>query len=247
MIDRDLSLKLKSFNKNGFIILKVFNNKSIDKYKNKIIKNLKKSAKQKSIKSLNSLTKLENFFSSVSKEESEKLMDRNTRTIRIDVSDANLIFNKNIRGLLSYFSDKDYKIFRNADKRPWNGKEVKNLAGFRIVRPNSKNVAGFHSDHYNLQNFRFTLWVPLEGFNKKYTLKMIPGSHVYKHKKNVTAKNSNGTATLLKEEYFNKLKKPYRPNLKPGEAILLHPYLIHGNSVNFGNKTRVSLEIRIGV
>ena len=84
MIDRDLSLKLNSFNKNGFIILKVFNNKSIDKYKNKIIKNLKKSAKQKSMKSLNSLTKLENYFSSVSKEESEKLMDRNTRTIKID-------------------------------------------------------------------------------------------------------------------------------------------------------------------
>lgn len=245
MIDQELSLKLKSFNKNGFIVLKIFDNKSIDKYKKKIINNLKKSAKQKSINSLNSLTKLDNYFSSVTSNENKKLMDRDTRTIKIDAHDVNLI-DKKLKNLLAYFSDKDYKIVRNGDKWSWNGKDIENHAGFRIVKPNSKNVAGFHSDHYNLENFRFTLWVPLEGFDQKYSLKMIPGSHIYKHKKNVTTKNSNGTASLLKEEYLDTLKKPYRPNLKKGEVILLHPYLIHGNSTNLGNKTRASLEIRIG-
>ena len=37
MRDKELSSKLKSFNENGFIVLKVFNNKIIDKYKKKII------------------------------------------------------------------------------------------------------------------------------------------------------------------------------------------------------------------
>jgi len=254
MRDQKLSSKLKSFNENGFIILKVFTNKIIDKYKKKILKNLKKSAKQKSIKSIDSLTKLEDYFSFISKDQHKKLMDRDTRTIKIDASDADLIFNtKNFKGLLNYFSDKDYEILRNRDKWSWKGKDSKNQAGFRIVKPSSEllekkttNIAGYHSDHYNLKNFRFTLWIPLAGFNKKYSLKMIPGSHIYKHKNNVTAKNPNGAATLLKHKYLNIFKKPYRPNLKPGEAILFHPYLIHGNAINLGNKTRVSLELRIG-
>ena len=247
MIDRKLNSKIRSFNENGFIVLKVFNNKIIEKYKNKIIQNLKKSANQKSISSLNSLKKLDNYFSSVTVDENEKLMDRKTRTIKIDDPDAKLIFNKHLSGLLSYFSDNEYKILRNVDKLSWRGKDIKNFAGFRIVKSHSKKVAGFHSDHYNLKDFRFTLWVPLVGFNEKYSLKVIPGSHIYKHRENVTKKNINGSARLLRSEYLNKLNKPYRPNLKSGEAILMHPYLIHGNSTNLGKKSRVSLEIRIGV
>ena len=90
------------------------------------------------------------------------------------------------------------------------------------------------------------MWVPLVGFNNQYSLNIIPGSHIYKHKRNVTIKNPNGKATLLKKKYLKKFNKPFRPNLKPGEAILLHPYLIHGNSINLGNKLRISKEIRIG-
>ena len=102
MIDQELNLKLKSFNRDGFIILKIFDNKSIDRYKIKIIENLKKSAKQKSINSLNSLKKLDNYFSSVTSDENKKLMDRETRTIKIDNHDVNLI-DKKLKGLLGYF------------------------------------------------------------------------------------------------------------------------------------------------
>ena len=57
----------------------------------------------------------------------------------------------------------------------------------------------------------------------------------------------NNVGAYINDVYLNKLNKPYRPNLKSGEAILMHPYLIHGNSTNLGKKSRVSLEIRIGV
>ena len=89
------------------------------------------------------------------------------------------------------------------------------------------------------------MWIPLIGFNNKYSLNIIPGNHIYKHKKNVTTKNLNGKATLFKKTYLKKFNKPLRPNLKPGEAIILHPYLIRGNSINLGKKLRASKEIRI--
>tara|TARA_B100001175_G_scaffold317925_1_gene337666 strand:- start:6060 stop:6791 length:732 start_codon:yes stop_codon:yes gene_type:complete len=236
---------LKEFNENGFAVLKVFNKKTIEKYKKKVLNNLKKSAEKKSIKSLRKLKRLENYFSFISDEDHVKLMDRETRTIKIDNADTKTIMKEKFGKIFSYFSDKEYKIFRSNGVYSWAGSDITNYAGFRIVKPKSQKVAGYHSDHYNLKNFRFTAWVPLVGFSNKYSLNLLPGSHLIKHPNSATTVNNIGTATLIKNEYVNKFKKPFRPNLKPGEVILFHPYLIHGNSVNLGKTLRVSFEIRI--
>ena len=90
------------------------------------------------------------------------------------------------------------------------------------------------------------MWVPLIGFNNKYSLTMIPGSHYYKHTKDETIKNNIGSAQLFSKNYLKKFSKAFRPNLKPGEVILFHPYLIHGNAKNLGKTMRASLEIKIG-
>ena len=44
--------------------------------------------------------------------------------------------------------------------------------------------------------------------------------------------------------YFSKLKS-IRANLKPGQAIIFHPNLIHGGSINNGIYTRISIEVRL--
>ena len=74
MTTEELKLLLNDFNRNGFIILKVFNKEIILKYKKKLLKKLKISAKAKSIKSLRSLTKLEDYFSFINKDDHKKLM-----------------------------------------------------------------------------------------------------------------------------------------------------------------------------
>lgn len=239
-------IKLDRFNKDGFIIEKVFSRKLINSFKNKLLINLKKSAKKKSITSIKNIKKLEEYFITVSKEEHEMLMDRETRTIRIFKSEVDSILNQKVKNLLSFYSDKKFYILRSDNKFSKEGKEFKNLAGFRIVKPNSKKVAGYHSDHYNLQNFKFTMWVPLIGFNNKYSLGVIPGSHYFKHKREQVIKNKNGSAQLFSKTYLKNFSKPIRPNLKSGEVMILHPYLIHGNAKNLGNKVRASLEIKIG-
>ena len=244
--DRSLKFQLNKFNKNGFVIEKIFNKSILENFKEKLLKNLRKSAKKHNIYSIKNIKNLEEYFNLVSKTEHEILMDRETRTIKFKKSEAQLILNKRIRDLLSYYSDKEYYILRSSNKFSSRGKDFNNYAGFRIVEPNSDKVAGYHSDHYNLQNFRFTMWVPLIGFNNKYSLKLITGSHYYKHSKKQIVKNKFGSARLFNNLYLKKFSKAFRPNLKLGEVILFHPYLIHGNAKNLGKTVRVSLEIKIG-
>ena len=242
-MDKEIKI-INNFNKNGYIVEKIFSENSIEKFKKKILKNLKISAKKKSINSLNKLRNIEKYFDHISYDDHEIIIDRKTRSIKIDSKEVKKIFNKKISAVLSYFSDSKYSILRSTDVYFRKNKDIKNYAGFRIVKPFSKKVAGFHSENTYLK-FRFTIWVPLVGFKKKYSLKIIPASHKIKHKKKWIYKNKIGVAKLYKEEYIKKFSKPVRLNLKLGEAILFHPYLIHGNSTNLGKNLRLSMEIRI--
>lgn len=244
--NRNFKFQLNKLNKDGFVIEKIFNTITLEIFKKKLIKNLRKSAKKYSISSIKNIQNLEEYFHLVSRKEHETLMNRETRTIKFKKSEVKLILNQRIKDLLSFYSDKEYFILRSNDKFSYRGKDFKNRAGFRIVEPNSNNVAGYHSDHYNLQNFKFTMWIPLIGFNKKYSLQLIIGSHFYKHSKKQIIKNKVGSAKLFSKEYLKNFSRPFRPNLKPGEVILFHPYLIHGNAKNLGNKIRASLEVKIG-
>ena len=116
---------------------------------------------------------------------------------------------------------------------------------FRLARPNNKSdVAGEHIDSYNDEkNYFFTIWVPLIGFNKKYTLKIYPRSHSLNHNKNIKKYNKNNTR-LIKKSYLKKFKEK-RFSLGKGDAVIFDQNLIHGGAINNGNKTRLSIEIRI--
>ena len=46
-------------------------------------------------------------------------------------------------------------------------------------------------------------------------------------------------------ENYTKKYKYIRPQLRLGEAIIFHPNLIHGGSLNLGKKTRVSIDFRL--
>jgi len=89
------------------------------------------------------------------------------------------------------------------------------------------------------------LWLPLTGTDHRYTLKIQPGSNLFRHQDKSIIRNKNfATAKLFKKDYIKKLGPFLRPNLKLGEGIFFHPDLVHGNSKNLGSITRVSLEIR---
>lgn len=125
-------------------------------------------------------------------------------------------------------------------------KEFKfNKAGFRIARPNKlSDVAKEHIDSYNdRDNYFFTIWIPLIGFNKKYSLKIYPKTHMLDHTKNIEKYNKKNSR-LFKSDYLRRFNEK-RFSLKKGNAIILNQNLIHGGAINNGSKTRISIEIRI--
>ena len=80
--------------------------------------------------------------------------------------------------------------------------------------------------------------------SNKYTLRISPGSHKFKHPLNSISKQKKYISMVLNKKYV-KTFKFVRPKLKAGQVIFFHPNLIHGSSKNLGNKTRISSDFRI--
>tara|TARA_Y100000590_G_scaffold453710_1_gene599243 strand:- start:12455 stop:13225 length:771 start_codon:yes stop_codon:yes gene_type:complete len=233
--------KIKNFNKNGYTIIKVFERNDIKD----LISIIKKrfsflSNNQVRIKFLSKLHK-----EKMSQNAYEKIIKSSTRYIDIGGKKLKKVyFNNDLRSCIkSLWDHSNMKIVWVGDPKKLELKN--NRVGFRIARPSNKlDVAKEHIDMYNkdLKSF-VSLWVPLIGFDPKYTLQIYPKSHKFSHKKNIFAKK-NKISRTLKKNYFNKLKKE-RPKLKIGEGILFHPNSIHGGSYNTGKITRASIEFRI--
>ena len=90
-------------------------------------------------------------------------------------------------------------------------------------------------------NFLKSLWIPLEGFDKIY-IKNKSQKPFKKHPKN--NQKNNQTTYFFKNSYSETFKYQ-RMNFKKGELMLFNPNLLHGDSHNKGDFTRVSLEIRL--
>tara|TARA_B100000029_G_C17455321_1_gene916501 strand:- start:424 stop:1245 length:822 start_codon:yes stop_codon:yes gene_type:complete len=137
-----------------------------------------------------------------------------------------------------------------------------NACCFRVIRPGSQDASGVHVDTYYaakrkmyirslnerlnssaLQLDLLSSWVPIIGFSEKYSLRLSPGSHVIKHPPNSFIKSPNHITRIVKKDYEKQFNY-VRPRLKKGQAIIFHPNTLHGGSTNFGQKTRVSVEVR---
>lgn len=90
---------------------------------------------------------------------------------------------------------------------------INNYSGFRIARPFNlfqDDVGGVHTDfHYGgkkriKNNLTFTVWVPLEGFNKNYTLRIAPGSHLNRHKSKSFSNQKKYISPAVKQDYAKK-------------------------------------------
>ena len=236
----------KFYDKKGFIIKKIFNSKEINLLKKKILEKIldkDKTTKLKkiNIKDLHQITNLNNTKKDIIKS------DR--RYIKLPKEILNKIqFNNTINSILKKnWGNNKYSVRIIRSKRK--NEIKKNSCGFRIAEPNKKSI-GIHCDatffskvlgqKINNKSLK-SLWVPLEGFTKKYTLKVSPGSHLNVHPKNKFKKKGS---YFFNKTYSNKFLYK-RMDFKKGEAMLFHPNLLHGDSHNLGSNTRLSLEIRL--
>lgn len=241
---------IQNFQSNGYLKFKLFSKKDIKHLKDKLLIKINYLLKKKNINL--KISKLKYYHKQIINDNfHSKLMNPNERFLLLDKPIVSKLKNKKMKSLLNLlWGHKFYKVTWIGDLRK---KQIKfNATGFRIARPENskvKDVADMHLDlnaggiiNRNNYNSLITIWIPLEGFNKKYTLNIAPGSHLYRHEN--CYKKSNKISVLLTKSYCKKYKFK-RLEMKPGEVIFFHPNLIHGGSKNLGKFTRVSLDVRL--
>lgn len=248
----DLDNKYKFFLKNGYVIIRLLEKKELNFIINRICKKFNKillKNKKNYLLNKNNIKNYHKLF--FSKNNHEKLIDSSSRYIFLDKKILNKIKkNKNILNIMKNYWGHEKFVPK------WVGSihQIKdNAAGFRIARPSKlkiQDAAGSHSDINvggkiaNDHKILITAWVPLVGFNKKYTLRFAPATHLINHPYKAVTKQKKHMSKVLSKNYLKKFKFK-RLTLKKGQAIFFHPNLIHGGSINKGNYTRLSVEIRM--
>jgi len=248
----NLNSNYKFFLKNGYVIIELLGKKDLDLIINKICRKfntiLIKNKKNYLLKRNNIRNYHKLFFA---KDDHEKLINSSSRYIFLDKKILNKIKkNKNILNIMKNYWGHEKFVPK------WVGSiyQIKdNAAGFRLARPSKlkiQDAAGSHSDINvggklaNDHKILITAWVPLIGFNKKYTLRFAPTTHLIDHPYKAVTKQKKHMSKVFSKNYLKKFKFK-RLNLKKGQAIFFHPNLIHGGSVNRGSYTRLSVEIRM--
>ena len=241
------------FIKNGYIIFNLFSKNEIDLISKDIISRLRYltnnyitfSKLKGNIGNYHKL-KLTNIIES-------KCVKGSTRFIILREKILEKIYqNKSILNITNkYWGHSKYMINWVGDL---NKKELKkNATGYRIARPFNiapKDVGGVHLDlHYGgiiRKDYfaTFTIWIPLNGFSEKYTLRLAPKSHLKSHSNQFISKQKKYVSKSFDKKYEKKFSY-IRPVLKKGQGILFHPNLMHGGSINKGSITRSSIDIRI--
>jgi ectoine hydroxylase-related dioxygenase (phytanoyl-CoA dioxygenase family) len=237
---------INNFCKNGYVVINLFKPSQIDKFKKKVCDNLNKVQSKKNF----SMKTLQSYHKTVNDENlHKKIVKAERRNISFDSLDIKTIIKNKFINLVTknFWGHNKFSIKLVVDKSS-NNKSV-----FRLARPyaySKKDVGGYHVDmHYagkirKNYNELFTIWTPLIGFSKKYSLKLSPKSHLINHNIKDIVKQKLYISKIFKLQYANRFYFK-RLNLKKGQSILFHPNLLHGGSVNLGKKTRVSMDFRI--
>ena len=238
----------KFYKKNGYCIINLFSKSDINEIKKILTKRINFLAKRE-IFDLNN-HKLKKYHNLINKKLHNKLMNPDTRYIKLPKKIVKKIFSPNVLFLFNKewgHTDCATTFVGNAEKKNY----IRNNAGgFRLARPkNKQDVAPAHLDaNYGgkiVNNFSLTktIWIPLVGFSSKYTVRFAPKSHKMSHNKKL-AKKSGKVTPSFSNKYASKFKF-VQPNLNIGQAVLLHPNLLHGSSVNRGTFSRMSLNCSI--
>ncbi len=245
------------YNKNGYLIIKVFKNEEI-----KYIHSLIKKKAQNHIKKLN--WDLSNYHKFVDANKHKQVINSSTRCISVNKKIIDKIKNnRSIKIILksrwkhSNFIIPDLNYLNGITKTTSRKNLRKNEILFRIVAPKKISFSLSAPPHLDLNAGKiinrkkegktpvsFSLWTPIVGFSKKYTLNFAPGSHLFNHPIGKIENQNKYISRTFDKKYYKKFKFK-RLNLKPGECILFDINLLHGGAENLGNKTRVSIETRL--
>jgi len=249
MKNKNITL-INNYNKNGFVIIDFLKKNEIEHLEKLIKLKIEKLANKKI--GINKW-KLQFYHKYFDKNFHKNVVSRNSRYIKLN----NDLVKKILRN----------KAYKEITKDNWGHSKglikwigsslldpvINHASGFRIARNSNLFFNDFADPHIDIHyggiirndlNSHVTFWTPITGFSKKYTLKLFPGTHLINHSISQISKQTKKISRVFNNSYVNKFKSK-RLNLKKGQAILFHPNLIHGGSLNEGRITRTSIEFRI--
>ena len=242
---------IEFYKKNGFLKISLFKKKDISYFKNIIMKDLNIKLKNK-LKSKIQIKKIEEYHKlEISEQDHKFLMNPDHRYFKFKKRIISKVLSNQVLSLIKNdwgHSNISLNWIGNLKKK----QKIANATGYRVARPFNRkksDTAGMHIDlnaggiiNKDIKS-TLTIWIPIVGFSKKYTLRISPKSHLRNHGKQFK-KTKKKITPLLEKKYWKKFKFK-RLNYKPGQAMLFHPNLLHGGSDNFGSSTRISLDTRI--
>lgn len=220
--------------KNGFLFLK-FNNQT-----------------QKFIKNINTLINAYEIKSKINLETiNEERLYKHLLILQKKINDK---FNP------SFFFHLNKDLF----KKLFNCKKfsVQSYFYLRLVQPKKKNSRfkpiSLHRETFQGPSFFkniFNLWIPIKNSRKINAIKYIPKSHLFKKnqdfkfkvKKTNVKKGSiqNKLGLLYKDRDIKFTQKVIPKRLyKQNHIIIFSGELIHGAGDNYGNKSRISIDLR---
>lgn len=241
---------LQNFLQNGYVVIKALNQSDFNKLKNSVIDRINTKIKKKIFTEKN----INQYHDLLAGEEEHKKIIFSERYVKLNSKIKHAISRNSAINLITkkYWGHNRFVL-------KWIGSSLKksqirnNYCGYRISRPikyKKFDTAGPHCDIHvggrisSDKKIMITAWIPLEGFSDKYTLQLFKGSHHKLHPLNKIKKRTNTVSRIFNNNYLKKYKKK-RINLIPGDAIILHPNLIHGGGENLGKNSRLSVEVRI--
>ena len=167
---------LEFFNKNGYVIIKLFTAEDIN-----ILLNNTKDRLNKLIRYNLPIQNLKDFHKiNFTMQDHDVMMNPHSRYIKFNKTIINKIKSnsKLIKILDGFWNNTKFNIIWGSSTL--NNKTIKNASGFRVARPlkeYTKDVAGVHIDlHFGgeirkSKKAMLTFWTPLIGFSNKYSLR----------------------------------------------------------------------------
>lgn len=228
------------FNAEGYIILDLLDAEGVKTFRaavrNRLVEIQKSVLPEISLAEL----ELESYHSHPAMTDGvhQTLMNPRWRRLPLSSPLRALIQHPVMQAIIEYFRGAEGLTIKRVDAV---GNMIAEVCNIHVVRPPHPydHVTDYHTDGLN-DGWCLGLWVPLSGFDSRYSLQVAPSSHLVRHPQSEIT-GGLGKLRSFQRQYIEQFTF-VRPALAPGQAVFFHPNLIHGNARNEGEVTRVNIE-----
>lgn len=231
---------INSYLSNGYIKSRLFNQKEFRVLENFALNYVMELIKKYYNKNIKKKILIKNYhLLKISSQNHSKIFNAKNRHTKMSPELKNIIFNTNLKKLLSklIFAEYKKKTFKLWDEKYGD-------IAFRIVRPFSGDGYPFTKKEWGPAGNVISIWIPILGLNKNNTIKFISGSNKKDYKKHLPINTKFIKNEFRLNEKVNK-KKIISLKYNKGEVFMFSSKLLHSEDNNLSKITRLNLEFRI--